>query len=80
MFICFGKTWPEVNSEIYANSAEPPDERHIRKIIDRYMPIVMQKWRRDLRKLWLEGAERRKKESIERNKRKGKGRPLIPSN
>jgi hypothetical protein len=75
-----GKTWEEINNEVFADRAEPPDERHIRTIVDRYKPLVMQKWRKDLRRRWLAGAEARAKRSIQKNERKGKAGPLIPGN
>ena len=70
-----GKTWVEINNEIFADKAEPPDERFIRTIVTRYQPVIMQKWREDLRQRWLECSEARGKEIIERNKRKGKADP-----
>jgi hypothetical protein len=69
-----GKTWAEINYEVYADRTEPPDERHIRTIVDRYKPLVMQKWREDLRRRWLAGSEARAKRSIQKNERKGKSR------
>jgi hypothetical protein len=69
-----GKTWPEINKEVFADRVEPPDERYIRTIIDRYKQVVMQKWREDLRRRWLADSEAREKRTIQRNKRKGKGR------
>lgn len=69
-----GRTWPEINNEVFADRAEPPDERYIRTIVDRYKPQVMQKWREDLRRRWLAGSEAREKRSIQKNERKGKSR------
>ena len=69
-----GKTWAEINNEVFADRAKPPDERHIRTIVDRYKPLVMQKWREDLHRQWLAGSEARLKESIQQNERKGKSR------
>ena len=69
-----GRTWAEINNEVFADRAEPPDERHIRTIVDRYKPLVMQKWREDLRRRWLAGSEAREKRSIQKNERKGKSR------
>ena len=48
-----GRTWAEINAEAFADRAEPPDERYIRTIVNRYKPLVMQKWREDLRRRWL---------------------------
>ena len=69
-----GRTWSEINNEIFADRAQSPDERHIRTIVDRYKPVVMQKWREDLRGRWLAGSEARDKRSIQKNKVKGKSR------
>ena len=69
-----GKTGAEINNEVFAKRAEPPDERHIRTIVDRYKPLVIQKWREDLRRRWLAGSEAREKRSIQKNERKGKSR------
>ena len=71
-----GKTWAEINNEVFADRAEPPDERHVRTIVDRYKPLVMQKWREDLRRRWLAGTEAREKRSIQKNERKGKSRTV----
>ena len=75
-----GRTWAEINNEVFADRAEPPDERYIRTIVDRYKPLVMQKWREELRRRWLAGSEAREKRSIQKNERKGKAGPLIPGN
>jgi hypothetical protein len=69
-----GKTWAEINNEVFADRAEPPDERHIRTLVDRYKPLVMQKWRKDLRRRWLAGSEAREKNCIQKNEKKGKSR------
>jgi hypothetical protein len=69
-----GKTWAEINNEIFADRAEPPDERHIRKIVARYKLVVMKKWRGELHQRWLARSEERKKESILKNAQKGKSR------
>ena len=41
-----GKTWAEINNEVFADRAEPPDERYIRTIVNRYKSVVMQSARR----------------------------------
>ena len=66
-----GRTWAEINNEVFADRAEPPDERYIRTIVDRYKPLVMQKWREDLRRRWLARSEAAEEEehSEEREKR-----------
>ena len=69
-----GKTWVEINNEVFAERAEPPDERHIRTIVTRYEPLIMQKWREELRQRWLAGSEAREKRQIQKNGRKGKSR------
>jgi hypothetical protein len=69
-----GKTWPEINNEVFADRPDPPDERYIRTLVDRYMPQIMQKWREELRARWLAGSEAREKESIQNNEKKGKTR------
>jgi hypothetical protein len=69
-----GKTWAEINTEAFADRAEPPDERHIRTLVDRYRPLIMEKWSEDCRRRWDEGSEARLKRIIEKNKRKGKSR------
>ena len=69
-----GRTWEDINNEVFADRAEPPDERHIRTIVDRYKPLVMQKWREDLRRRWFAGSEAREKRGIQKNERKGKSR------
>ena len=75
-----GKTWIELNNEIFADRAEPPDERYLRTLVARYEPLIMQKWREDHRRRWLAGSEAREKRSIQKNERKGKSGPLIPGN
>jgi len=69
-----GRTWAEINNEAFADRAEPPDERLIRTIVDRYEPVVMQKWREHFRRRWLADSEARKKRGIQKNERKGKSR------
>jgi hypothetical protein len=69
-----GRTGVEINNQVFADRAEPPDERHIRTIVNRYKPLVMQKWREDLRRRWLAGSEVREKRSIQKNQAKGKSR------
>ena len=69
-----GRTWSEINNELFADRAEPPDERHIRTIVGRYKPVVMQKWREDLLRRWLAGSTARLKRSIQKNQGKGKSR------
>jgi hypothetical protein len=69
-----GMTWTEINNEVFADRPEPPDERHIRTIVARYEPLVMEKWREDYRRQWLAGSEAREKASIQKNERKGKSR------
>ena len=69
-----GRTWLEINNEIFADRAEPPDERHIRTLVARYEPLIMEKWRENLRRRWLAGSDARKKRSIAKNERKGKSR------
>jgi hypothetical protein len=70
-----GKTWPEINAEAFADRAEPPDERYIRTIVNRYKPLVMQKWRKDIRRRWLAQSEERKQRAILKNSRRGKPDP-----
>jgi hypothetical protein len=70
-----GKTWAEINAEAFADRAEPPDERHIRTIVNRYKPLVMQKWRKDIRRRWLAQSEERKQRAILKNSRRGKPDP-----
>jgi len=69
-----GKTWAEINSKVFEDRAEPPDERYIRSIVARYQLPVMKKWRENLRQRWLAGSEARGKRSIQKNERKGKSR------
>ena len=70
-----GKTWAEINAEAFADRAEPPDERYIRTIVNRYKPLVMQKWRKDIRRRWLAQSEERKQRAILKNSRRGKPDP-----
>lgn len=67
-----GKTWSEVNTEIFADRAEPPDERYLRTLVARYQPVIMQKWREQLRQRWVAGSEARKNQQIQKNRRKGR--------
>ena len=69
-----GKTWAEINSKVFEDRAEPPDERYIRSIVARYQLPVMKKWRETLRQRWLAGSEARGKRSIQKNERKGTSR------
>ena len=69
-----GKSWTEVNEEVFADRAEPPDERYIRTIVARYKPLIMEKWRRELQQRWLARSEQRRQESILKNAQKGKSR------
>ena len=70
-----GKTWAEINAEAFADRAEPPDERYIRTIVNRYKPLVMQKWREEFRRRWLAQSEERKQRAILKNSRRGKPDP-----
>ena len=69
-----GRTWPEINNEVFADREKPPDERYIRTIVGRYKPVIMQKWREDLYRHWLAGSEARAKSNIQKNEGKGKSR------
>jgi hypothetical protein len=66
-----GKTWDEINKRLFVR-ANPPDERYIRTIVDRYQAVVMEKWRGELRRRWIAGSEKREKESFLKNADKGK--------
>jgi len=69
-----GKTWTEINNDIFEDREQPPDERYIRTLVARYKPLIMREWRENFRRRWLAGSEARKKSSIQKNERKGKGR------
>jgi hypothetical protein len=64
-----GKTWAEVNNAVFADRAEPPDERHIRRLITRYELLLMRRW---LRRRWRAGSEERKQRAILKNSKRGK--------
>jgi hypothetical protein len=67
-----GKIWAEINKEVFADRAEPPDERYIRTVVDRYKPLIMEKWRRELHRRWLARSDERKQEAILKNSKKGR--------
>jgi hypothetical protein len=64
-----GKTWYEINTVLFADKAEPPDERYIRRVVARYKPLVMRRW---LHQRWRARSEERMQRTIQRNQRKGK--------
>ena len=65
-----GKTWAEVNNAIFAGKEEnPPDERHIRRLVTQYKPLLMSRW---LRRGWRARSEERKQRAILKNSRRGK--------
>ncbi|WP_439374785.1 hypothetical protein [Bradyrhizobium sp. DASA03120] len=63
------ETWVEINNAVFADRAEPPDERHVRRLVTRHKPLLI---RRSLRRRWLARSEERKQTAILRNSRKGK--------
>jgi hypothetical protein len=67
-----GKTWAEINNEIFADKAEPPDERYIRTLVARYKPLILKKWCEELHRRWLAKSEERKQRAILKNSRRGK--------
>jgi hypothetical protein len=64
-----GKTWAQINGEIFSDRPDPPDERYIRTLIDQYKPQVMV---RQLHRRWLSRSEERKQRSFLKNSRRGK--------
>ena len=66
-----GKTWAEINNEVFAEEQIRRTNGISERIVDRYKPLVMQKWREDLRRRWRAQSEAAQAEgySEEREKR-----------
>jgi hypothetical protein len=64
-----GKTWAEINLMIFGQKSEPPDERYIRTLVDRYKPLVLA---RLLNRRWVSWSEERKQRAFLKNSRRGK--------
>ena len=73
-----GKTWAEINNEIFAEEQIRRTSGISERLVTQYKPLRHEKWREDLCRGWLARSEERKQRAILKNSRRRKSRTLIP--